>query len=325
MAEPAGDPVAVPALDWSVASSAGRLLVPAGPALSSDEAAAVVADLRLCAARSVDAVAAASGLGDPPPAEVLVLDRAGWVRAVAAMTKAMLGSIGQLPPATLGERVSARLAGGQLGAGFAFIATRILGQYDPYSATPRLLLVAPNMVAVERSLAVEPRGFRQWVCLHEQTHRFQFGAAPWLSGYLLGLLRAVFDDAGERTPGLRLLAVPQAAALDKVTAVMSLLEGHADVVTDTAADSLVPQASLLRTRFEARRDAGGIVAVISRMLGLRAKREQYLHGARFCRAVIAAVGVGGLNLAFDAPELLPTLEELHNPDEWLRRVPGRAG
>ncbi|MFT3971002.1 MAG: zinc-dependent metalloprotease [Micropruina sp.] len=325
MADAVPDAVAVPRVDWTAATASGRTLVPAGPELGRDEAAAVVADLRLCAERSTQAVAAASALSTPPPAEVLVLDRAGWVSAVVAMIEVMLGSVGEPPPATLRGRVSGRLAGGQLGAALAFVATRILGQYDPYSPTPRLLLVAPNIVAAERSLAVEPSGFRQWVCLHEQTHRFQFGAAPWLSGHLLTLLRDIVDDAGGSSRGLRLLSVPQAAALDRVTAVMSLLEGYADVVMDAAAQDLVPQAALLRTRFEARRDAGGIVAVVSRFLGLRAKREQYLRGARFCRAVIAEAGVEGLNRVFQGPESLPTLDELHSPESWLRRVPGRVG
>ena len=242
-----------------------------------------------------------------------MVDRAGWVTAATAMTEAMWRSVGRPPSGTLPGRIGAAFAGGQLGAALAFVATRILGQFDPYSTTPRLLLVAPNIVTAERALAVEPHGFRQWVCLHEETHRFQFGAAPWLSGQLTGLLRDVLDD-DRRT-----------AALDSVTAVMSLLEGHADVVMDIAGRGLVPQVAQLRAAFERRRDAGGLVQLISRLFGLQAKREQYLRGARFCRAVIEEVGVAGLNLAFQAPDLLPTLDELHAPADWLRRVPGRRG
>ncbi len=301
------------AVDWRVASAAGRLFVPAGPEVTRDQAAAVVADLRGCAERASIAVAAASGLPAPAGAEVLVVDRAGWVTAATAMTEAMWRSVGRPPSGTLPGRIGAAFAGGQLGAALAFVATRILGQFDPYSTTPRLLLVAPNIVTAERALAVEPHGFRQWVCLHEETHRFQFGAAPWLSGQLTGLLRDVLDD-DRRT-----------AALDSVTAVMSLLEGHADVVMDIAGRGLVPQVAQLRAAFERRRDAGGLVQLISRLFGLQAKREQYLRGARFCRAVIEEVGVAGLNLAFRAPDLLPTLDELHAPADWLRRVPGRRG
>jgi uncharacterized protein (DUF2342 family) len=302
-------PTVVPGVDWRAAAAAGRLLTPAGPDLHRSDAAAVVADLRACAVRATDAVAAASGLDSPAAAETLVVDRVGWVESATGMAEAMLRAAGQRPPDNLWRRVNAGLAGGQLGAVLALLATRILGQFDPYSPTPRLLLVAPNIVAAERALAVEPHGFRQWVCLHEETHRFQFGAAPWLAEHLLDLLREVFDDS----PG----------ALDRVTAVMSLLEGHADVVMDAAGRGLVPEVERLRAAFEARRDAGGLIRLISRLFGLRAKREQYLNGARFCRAVIARAGVDGLNLAFRAPGSLPTPGELRTPSDWLRRVPER--
>ncbi len=43
----------------------------------------------------------------------------------------------------------------------------------------RLLLVAPNIVHVERELEPSTRtDFRLWVCLHEETHRVQFTASP---------------------------------------------------------------------------------------------------------------------------------------------------
>ena len=134
-----------------------------------------------------------------------------------------------------------------------------------------------------------------------------------ITARLTGLLRDVLDD-DRRT-----------AALDSVTAVMSLLEGHADVMMDRAAPGLVPQVDLLRRSMEARRDAPGLVQLIFRVLGLTAKREQYRDGARFCRAVLDAAGVDALNLAFAAPDLLPDPAELHDPDRWLRRVPARVG
>lgn len=44
--------------------------------------------------------------------------------------------------------------------------------------------MAPNIVQVERELDVDPHDFRLWVCLHEETHRTQFGAVPWLRDHV---------------------------------------------------------------------------------------------------------------------------------------------
>src|SRR2546421_10250088 len=37
---------------------------------------------------------------------------------------------------------------------------------------------------VERELGVDTHDFRRWVCLHEETHRLQFTAVPWLRDYV---------------------------------------------------------------------------------------------------------------------------------------------
>lgn len=317
---------AVPCVDWAVTTGVGGFLVPPGVEVDRERAADVVADLRAAAARAVDAVAAASALPVTQTNEVLVVDRVAWVNAAVAMSQTMLEATGQRAPTTLGEKVGARVAGAQLGAALAFVATRILGQFDPYTKPGRLLLVAPNIVAAERAMGLEPRGFRQWVCLHEQTHRAQFDAAPWLPTHLLELMRRMFaDDEPSGGKSVGLLSAGQGATFDRITAVMSLLEGHADVMMDRAAQGLVPQVAQLRRAMETRRDAPGLVQLVFRVLGLTAKREQYRDGARFCRAVIDRVGVDGLNLAFTAPDLLPELAELHDPDRWLQRVPARVG
>ena len=352
---------AVPCVDWQVATATGRFLVPPGVDVRRAEIAAVVDDLRGCAERAVGAIAAAAELPATGSAQVWIVGREGWVQAATQMARAMLTTVGQQPPAALSEKVGARFAGTQLGAAFAFVGTRILGQFDPYSATPRLLLVAPNIVAAERAMGAEPHGFRQWVCLHEQTHRAQFQAAPWLPGHLLGLIRPIFDEsegpargaglidpqpaAGSAASGPartgrgrrsshrgrtsagsmgRLMSSAQLNSFDRVTAVMSLLEGHAEVMMDRAAPGLVPQVESLRASIESRRDASGPMQLLYRLLGLRAKREQYLHGASFCRAVIDRAGVATLNLCFTGPGLLPDLNELHQPSSWLDRLPQRV-
>ena len=82
--------------------------------------------------------------------------------------------------------IGGKVTGAEMGGLLAFMSSKILGQYDlAPGGTPRLLLVAPNIVATERKLEVNPRDFRRWVAMHEETHRVQFTAVPWLREHLI--------------------------------------------------------------------------------------------------------------------------------------------
>jgi coenzyme F420 biosynthesis associated uncharacterized protein len=275
-------------------------------------------------------VAEVTGMARPPACRVLVVDRAGWVTAVSGSARAMLAGSGAAaePGDSVVDTVRAKGLGVQAGAVFAVIANRILGQFDPFVDPTRLLLVAPNVVSVERQLGVDPGDFRLWVCLHEETHRFQFGTAPWLRPHLLGLFGELLNGEELRfgrpgkIDGVRdLFGTPeQKRAFDQVTGVMSLMEGHADVMMDRVGIEVVPTYPAIRRAFETRRDQTGWGAWLRRLIGFDLKRDQYRDGAEFCRRVLAAGGVETLNRAFDAPGLLPTVAEIHDPQQWLHRL-----
>lgn len=319
----------IPAVDWELAARTGAGLVPAGPRLTSSDAAAVVAELRTAAAAATEHVRRVTELERPADATVLVVDRAGWMTAISQSAQSLLdGAAGPAEPADNPWRAArAKALGVQAGGVFAVVGTRILGQFDPFYRPERLLLVAPNVVAVEQRLGVLPRDFRLWVCLHEETHRFQFGTAPWLRGHLLGLIGELLD--GEElqfgwpdADGLRnLLGSPeQQQAFDQVNAVMALLEGHADVMMDRVGTAVVPTYPSIRRAFNARRQAAGMFGFVQKLLGLDLKMAQYRDGAAFCRAVIDAADVATLNRAFSAPGMLPSVAELRDPQRWLSRV-----
>jgi uncharacterized protein (DUF2342 family) len=50
------------------------------------------------------------------------------------------------------------------------------------------------------------------------------------------------------------------------------------------------------------------------------KLRQYTLGKAFCDSVVDAAGIEGLNTVWRAPEALPTLAELEQPESWLARV-----
>ena len=177
-------------VDWTTAFSTATKLVKPGPDITREDAAAVVAELRECAIRAEAYVTEVTGLVAPgSTAPVLVVDRPGWIQANLDGFRQILDPFTDKAEAKLKDAsgvstaLGSRITGVEVGALLSYLAPRVLGQFDPFFPTDgRLLLVAPNIVTVERELLVEPRDFRLWVCLHEETHRVQFTAVPWLRG-----------------------------------------------------------------------------------------------------------------------------------------------
>jgi coenzyme F420 biosynthesis associated uncharacterized protein len=370
-------------IDWNVARSTARFLVSGGPSVTRNEAFLAVDQLRTFAAESEQHVREFTGLVAPSAgAPVLIVDRLGWVQVnvdgfsviLEPLLEKLSARRSRMPGSTPSSLVGSRLTGAEVGAVLSYLAGKVLGQFEvfgagdggasvrpavegsgdmrgaqPTTGAGTLLLVAPNIVQVERELGVDSRDFRLWVCLHEETHRAQFGAVPWLREYVAGQIReflgetevdpmaiarrigeaaSVVVDAirgGADTSILDVVQTPkQREILDRLTAVMSLLEGHADYVMDGVGPRVIPSVDEIRTKFQRRRSSpSGLDAVMRRLLGLDAKLRQYRDGERFVRQVVDAVGMAGFNHVWASPETLPSKEELHDPASWVARVHGR--
>ena len=364
---------AAPSLvNWDLAAGTAATMVPPGPKMTSRQIQAAVQELRRLAEKSVEHVHRITGLEaarNLHDSQVLVVDRASWARAnsqsFAVLMNPALEHLAQTHPEQVSganNALGGTLTGAQLGAVLAFLSSKVLGQYDPFAALGgagapggRLLLVAPNIISVERELNVEPADFRLWVCLHEQTHRVQFAAAPWLREHLLEqialLSNGMVDKASTLSDRLGQLVKNIAAArtgetnavdgvprrpvdlvslfqdpedrqrFSHVTAVMSLLEGHANVVMDAVDASIVPSVKTIRQRFNARGASRGLLdRLLRQVLGMDAKMRQYSDGARFVQAVVDACGMDGFNRVWERPENLPTEQEIHNHDLWIKRM-----
>jgi coenzyme F420 biosynthesis associated uncharacterized protein len=318
----------VPPVDWQLAERVGALLVDPGPELAEPELTQVVAGLRVAASRAEEIVARTTRLQAPAGAAPLVVDRTTWLRWNVRLASWLFAPYVTERP-SLAQRLAGEATAVQVGTVLAWVSGRVLGQYDPYAEVPRLLLVAPTIAAVERSLGVDHDAFRLWVCIHEVTHRYQFEHAPWLPEHLRSLVARVVDA---ETPDLlgvlrggRSLSFAEVAlgpegreALASVTAVMSLVEGYADVMMDRTDE--VPGVASLRAKLMGRRNAPGLDAVMRGLMGLDVKHAQYSDGAGFCTAVIDRVGVDGLNRVYERVENLPSGAEIAHPDSWVDRV-----
>jgi coenzyme F420 biosynthesis associated uncharacterized protein len=336
-------------VDWELAVSIGSRLAGAGPEVTADEAAATVAELREGAEKSTSYVREFTGLdAGALTAPVLVVDRPAWIRANTEGFSQMLAPVIERvaekkgPPGPIVQAVGSRITGAEVGGLLGFMSSKVLGQFDPFHEPHgRLLLVAPNVVHIERELQADTRDFRLWVCLHEETHRVQFTAVPWMREHLFGEFTALAESVEpERFLGeglqriaealkngrggsvLDLMGSPeQKAILDRLTGVMSLLEGHADVVMDGVGPEVIPSVESIRSKFTQRRQGTGTLdRFLRKLLGLEAKMAQYRDGASFVRAVVDKVGMEGFNAVWTTPEHLPTLAEIHDPDSWVARV-----
>jgi coenzyme F420 biosynthesis associated uncharacterized protein len=338
-------------VDWTFAVALGSRLAGDGPTVTKDEADAVVAELRADAARSTGLVRDFTGLdASGGTAPVLVVDRPGWVQANAegfqVATAPMMRKLAEKrEPHRIAQAIGSKVTGAEVGGLLGFLAGKVLGQFDPFfDPAGRLLLVAPNIVHVERELAVDPTDFRLWVCLHEETHRVQFTAVPWMRGHLFSEIEAISETiepsslleggveriaeaikSGRKGGSLvDMLSTPeQREIMDRVTGMMSLLEGHADVVMDDVGPQVIGSVKQIRAKFTQRRQGiGTLDKILRRLLGLEAKMAQYRDGARFVRAVVDKVGMDEFNAVWAEPAHLPSKAELGDHDGWVRRVLG---
>ncbi|MEC4016899.1 zinc-dependent metalloprotease [Streptomyces sp. H27-D2] len=368
-------------VDWNLAVATATRLVRPGPEVTRDEARAIVAELRRHAKSSEEHVRAFTRMAPPGIAggeyvaaehdtPVLVVDRAGWVKAnVAGFREVLRPLLDKMqerrsgPGGAMLGAVGGKVTGVELGMLLSFLASRVLGQYETFAPATRdlpagsggagggrLLLVAPNIVHVERELDVDPHDFRLWVCLHEETHRTQFTAVPWLRDHIEGEIQSFlseteidpgtllerFREAAQSLTGNRpddaedggrslveLVQTPaQREILGRLTAVMSLLEGHADFVMDGVGPDVVASVAEIREKFQQRRakGAGRLDQALRRLLGLDAKLRQYRDGERFVRAVVEDVGMDGFNRVWTSPNTLPTKAEIAKPADWVARV-----
>jgi coenzyme F420 biosynthesis associated uncharacterized protein len=342
-------------IDWDLAVRAARRFSPPPPAVSRPEADDAVGELYQATSLAADHVAQLTRLVEPSVSAVTrVIDRAAWIDAnVGGMRTLMTPLIDRLTAENavgrVAEGIGGRLTGVQVGLVLGFLSGKVLGQFEFFDRPGgQLLLVAPNMVAVERQLQVDPSDFRLWVCLHEVTHRVQFTAVPWLRQHMLDEVGALTDaietdpaamrrrlsgaaaelvkvvrGQGDGSGLMAVIATPeQRVILDRVTGFMSLIEGHAEYVMNSVSPEVIPTQQAIEKRFAQRRRKGGnpLDRLLRKLLGMESKTRQYVDGSAFVRAVVDRVGLDDFNAIWTSRETLPTKAEIAEPARWIARV-----
>ncbi len=314
-------------------------------------------DFADCTARAEELVATCTGLrSNAGPARGKVTDRAGWINANLASFRRLLSPLATKLGGDSNARTAALaryVAGIELGVMLGWMSTRVLGQYDLLVIEDEdpddqdiVYYVAPNVLALENRYAFNPAQFRLWLAIHEVTHRAQFTGVDWMRPHFVSLVESVLDAvepdpkrlvaAGQRvlearrqgtdpleTGGLTALfaSESQVETLEQMSGLMSLLEGHGDVVMDRAGEGLIPSAPRFGRVMRRRRESvRGFAKVFQRLIGLDAKIKQYAQGEHFIATVEAAGGTALFDRVWEQPANVPDIAEIRQPHLWVSRM-----
>lgn len=346
---------------WEVAGRVARQVVGRRPALGEAARRQLEGDFAAATARAEELVEEATGLhAAAGPARGVVTDRSGWVevnvRSFRRLLAPLVTRLESSPSTRRAMTPASRAAAGvEVGLLLGWMSGRVLGQYDLKLAQDDdegdvVYYVGENILAMEERHGFDRAQFRLWIALHEVTHRLQFTGVPWMRSYFLGLVERGVEmrapDVSALLESLRRAAADllagnnplaeggiiglfassdQLATLRDAQALMSLLEGHGDVVMGRAASAQIPGAEhFAATLHERRNSSTGLTKLLQQALGVEAKMRQYAEGERFVEAVETSGGGELLARVWTGPEMLPSLEEIRDPSRWIARAGGRA-
>lgn len=344
-------------IDWeAVRQVAHRRLGAAASPMPAAQRAEAEAFYRSTLLRIEPIIAEEIGSALPAALETpAVVDRLEWVDLNLATFRMLFERIertlaeAQEGPDTAGRAASRwlnRAVGNQqLGFMLAFLARKVLGQYDVslLAAGPargRLHFVEPNIAGTASSMRLPRDEFRTFIALHEVTHAFEFEAHAWLRPYFADLVGRTMELLASESGGLgervrqaiargeghwleRIMTPAQRETFGRTQALMSLLEGYSNHVMNAAGRQILPNFDDIHARFERRGERRGAVErAIMRLTGLDLKMEQYAAGERFADAVIATRGRDFLNRVWSGPLALPSMEEIREPASWVARMEG---
>ncbi|MDP9383364.1 MAG: zinc-dependent metalloprotease [Chloroflexota bacterium] len=252
----------------------------------------------------------------------------------------------------LGE-ANRRVLSVQLGVLVGYLARRVLGQYDlslmgkEAVTTGSLYFVEPNIARIERELNLPGNDLRMWIALHETTHAYEFEGNPWLREHFNSLLEGYFEGLNAQMQGMRgtralrniaerlrqgsdeqregwveiFMNTQQRQLFRKIQGIMSLLEGYSNHIMNTVGQTILPDFDQIKERIEKRHKRNSVAdRLFARLTGLNIKLEQYRLGEIFVNEVVNRKGIQFMNRVWTGPEALPSMEEIRQPERWIRRI-----
>ena len=292
-------------------------------------------------------------LSRPDWAEAVLPEFAPLVEPGARRMTEALGSDGATGLPGAGDmvgRLGALLAGLQAGTLVGQLARSVLGQYElpmPPGEPARVLLLPENVGAFEQASGLPSDQLRLWLACHEVAGQRLFAGVGWLRDHLHGVVDDIARETDPDASGLMdrlqslegggpdalqelleggegLLGPPSTAlraAIGKLEVLLALTAGYAVVIAGRALESRLPALEAIEAAVRRRlADPQAPHGLFAQLLRADPGRAAAARGERFCREVLAATDIDGLDRVWAHPDFLPSAEELDVPGRWLERV-----
>lgn len=258
--------------------------------------------------------------------------------------KGMLG-----PMAGLMKGIGSSLFGAQVGQAMAELAKEVLSSTEiglPLGPTGTAALLPGNIKPYAEGMTdVEDGEVRLYLALRETAHHRLYGHVPWLRAHVIGAVEAYAsgihideeaieslaadldfsDSESMRQIDLSELFRPedtpaQQAALARLEHILALIGGWVSHVAGKAADNRLASLSKLTESARRRRATGGpSERTFATLVGLNLSPKRLREATALWEAVTAARGVEERDQVWSHPDLIPTPDDLADPDGFAQR------
>ncbi|HEY0357993.1 MAG TPA: zinc-dependent metalloprotease [Mycobacteriales bacterium] len=259
------------------------------------------------------------------------------LRAQLGPMAGMLGSIGGV------------MFGGQVGQGIGQLSTEVLGTSDiglPLGPAGTAALLPANLAAFAAGLERPEEEVRLYVALREAAHQRLFGHVPWLRSHLVNAVdayargisvdRQAIEDAMSQVDPANPESIQEAlagglfrpedtpeqqAALNRLETALALVEGWVAHVVEAATAGRLPGAPALAEAFRRRRAAGGPAEqTFATLVGLELRPRRLREATALWTALTEHRGAEGRDEVWGHPDLLPSSDDLDDPEGFARRT-----
>src|SRR5215471_634981 len=260
-----------------------------------------------------------------------------------------LGGLAGLAPML--RQLGGAMIGGQTGTAIGELAQEMVGSTDiglPLGPEGTAALLPSGVTAFGEGLSVDIGEVRLFLALREAAHHRLFGAVPWLRQHLFGAveayaagitvdmnrLREAMPDIDINNPEALREALAgetlfrpedtpqQKAALARLETALALVEGWVATVVSAAADSRLTHAAALAEAIRRRRASGGpSERTFATLVGLELRPRMLREAAVLWAGLTDARGVDGRDALWAHPDLLPTAEDLEDPESFVHGPP----